>query len=198
MDPNDPRATRSREAIVRAAVEVISSVGIARATMDGIARQAGVSRSTLYRHFSDFGDLLFVALDEIAPASPPLAGTTRDQLEATLLGLGRALQSGPWGAIVASIIERAQHDPDVRRHHARFTQERRAPLVALVRRAVDERLITAEADADQVATLLAAPLYYRHLVLHRPMSDREIRAHLDSVLGLVERKPTRPTGGAAR
>ncbi|MGV0836582.1 TetR/AcrR family transcriptional regulator [Mycolicibacterium thermoresistibile] len=46
-------ATRSEQeaAILKAAAEEVALVGVGRASLDVIARQAGVSRSTLYRRF---------------------------------------------------------------------------------------------------------------------------------------------------
>ena len=40
-------------AILKAAAEEVSLVGIGRLSLDVIARQAGVSRSTLYRRFPE-------------------------------------------------------------------------------------------------------------------------------------------------
>jgi AcrR family transcriptional regulator len=182
MDRADPRAVRTRRAIVDAAVEVISTVGISAASMDGIARAAGVSRSTLYRHFAEFGELLIVTLDEIAPAPAAASGTVREQIEQIVLGLGRALREGTWGSIIGSILERAERDPGVRRHHARFTTARRRPLIRLIHRAVNEGILDGDADPGTVATLLVAPLYYQHLVLHRPMTDVQIREHVEATL----------------
>jgi AcrR family transcriptional regulator len=47
---NDSR-TEQEAAILKAAAEEVSLVGVGRASMDVIARQAGVSRSTLYRRY---------------------------------------------------------------------------------------------------------------------------------------------------
>lgn len=44
---------RTRQRIVEAAVELHGTVGPAHTTMSAIAEQAGVQRSTLYRHFPD-------------------------------------------------------------------------------------------------------------------------------------------------
>lgn len=59
------RTTSSRPeqeaAILKAAAEEIALVGVGRASMDVIARQAGVSRSTLYRRFPS-RDLLITEL----------------------------------------------------------------------------------------------------------------------------------------
>jgi AcrR family transcriptional regulator len=47
---NDTR-TEQEAAILKAAAEEVALVGVGRASMDVVARQAGVSRSTLYRRF---------------------------------------------------------------------------------------------------------------------------------------------------
>ncbi len=46
-------APQKREQILRAALEVFLDVGFERATTDGIASRAGVSKATLYNHFDD-------------------------------------------------------------------------------------------------------------------------------------------------
>ncbi|SEH48774.1 DNA-binding transcriptional regulator, AcrR family [Mycolicibacterium rutilum] len=48
---NTDSRTEQEAAILKAAAEEVSLVGVGRASMDVIARQAGVSRSTLYRRF---------------------------------------------------------------------------------------------------------------------------------------------------
>ncbi|KUH84550.1 TetR/AcrR family transcriptional regulator [Mycobacterium sp. IS-1556] len=48
---NNASRTEQGAAILKAAAEEVALVGVGRASMDVIARQAGVSRSTLYRRF---------------------------------------------------------------------------------------------------------------------------------------------------
>lgn len=48
---NNDSPTEQEAAILKAAAEEVAMVGVGRASMDVIARQAGVSRSTLYRRF---------------------------------------------------------------------------------------------------------------------------------------------------
>ncbi|HEX9994053.1 MAG TPA: TetR family transcriptional regulator [Acidimicrobiales bacterium] len=51
-------AEATRDAIVDAAYAVIASDGMARLSMSEVARRAGVSRQTLYRHFPSRQELL--------------------------------------------------------------------------------------------------------------------------------------------
>lgn len=51
MRRNNDSRTEQEAAILKAAAEEVALVGVGRASMDVIARQAGVSRSTLYRRF---------------------------------------------------------------------------------------------------------------------------------------------------
>jgi AcrR family transcriptional regulator len=193
MDPTDPRALRSRAAILDAAVRVVADSGIAAATMDGVAVEAGVSRSTLYRHFPSFGALLFAALDVVAPAPVQVTGDAEARLGSALLGLGRALREGPWGRVVGSVVERAERDPEVRRYHAAFTATRRRPMAEAIRDGVVDGLLVDDVDAEELTTRLVAPLYYRRLVLHEPMDDDEVIAHLGATLApfLTGRVPRR-------
>jgi len=48
---NTDSRTEQESAILKAAAEEVALVGVARLSMDVVARQAGVSRSTLYRRF---------------------------------------------------------------------------------------------------------------------------------------------------
>lgn len=48
---NTASSSEQEDAILKAAAEEVALVGVGRASLDVIARQAGVSRSTLYRRF---------------------------------------------------------------------------------------------------------------------------------------------------
>jgi len=49
----DPRARRSREAVLRAAVEELGAVGYGAFTVESVAARAGIAKSTFYRHWPD-------------------------------------------------------------------------------------------------------------------------------------------------
>lgn len=80
------------DAILKAAAEEVSLVGVGRASLDVIARQAGVSRSTLYRRFPSRDELM-----------AELGRRTFDFAMARLRTV--AMDSGPQEAAVAAFGE---------------------------------------------------------------------------------------------
>lgn len=71
----DPRPARTRSAII-AAVERLPDLPAEQVTVSAIARDAGVSRSVFYTHFSGLEDLLSAVLAETAEKINPSAGET--------------------------------------------------------------------------------------------------------------------------
>lgn len=55
---NTATPSEQEDAILKAAIEEIELVGMARASLEVVARQAGVSRSTLYRRFPNRESLM--------------------------------------------------------------------------------------------------------------------------------------------
>lgn len=134
-------AERNRQQILRAAAEVFTTRGL-RATLDDVARQAGVGVGTVYRRFPDKESLVealfeeriqaLVALAERALATPDSWGGLVGFLEnaATLLtgdrGLTEIFMYGSYGRdrvcrardqmlpAVTALVERAQRDGTLR------------------------------------------------------------------------------------
>jgi AcrR family transcriptional regulator len=62
-------ARSTRDLILAAAVELMRTQGLARTTTKEIARAAGYSEATLYKHFRDKDELFLAALREQMPAT---------------------------------------------------------------------------------------------------------------------------------
>jgi AcrR family transcriptional regulator len=80
-DRRQPRGTAAgtRERIVTAAAEVMGTLGLARATTKEIARAAGYSEATLYKHFGDKTELFMAVLSERLPPFIELIKRLPDQ-----------------------------------------------------------------------------------------------------------------------
>jgi AcrR family transcriptional regulator len=186
VDLSDPRAVRTRTKILDATCAAIVETGLQAVTMDAVAKRAGISRSTLYRHWSQMPDLILAAIEHVSISlAVTLPKEPVARLRVIVEQLGAGLRSEPWGTIAAALAECGTRDPELARLHAELTKSRRQPAVRTVAAAQRSGDIRRDLDGDWIVDALAGPLYYHHLVLHRACSEAEVRAHIDCVLRLV-------------
>ncbi len=96
-----PGATESdiRRRAVDAALICVERHGLAKTTLDDVARQAGCARASLYRHFGGKRQLVAVAVDAegariaaVLHAETAVADTLEDAMVAALVGAARVLR----------------------------------------------------------------------------------------------------------
>jgi AcrR family transcriptional regulator len=112
-----------REAILRAARTTFATMGFARATIEAIAAEAGVSTRTLYKHFRGKDELFATVLEQSARAvADDYEASVRAGVEAAhtlherLMALARAATKQALGhpehfAMVRQIASEAAHFP---------------------------------------------------------------------------------------
>ena len=163
--------TGTRDRILDAATHVMRTRGFARTTTKEIARAAGYSEATLYKHFQDKTDLFLAVLKErlptvswmLAPAASPTPAApgqaSPDDLAARLTAFARGavdfyLASFPISASVFS-------EPDLlAAHHAAVTSQGAGPhrpveaLARYLRTQQEHGRVRDGADCDAAASLL--------------------------------------------
>src|SRR6266516_4670974 len=85
----------TRDTILDAAAHVMRTKGMANATTKEIAKAAGFSEATLYKHFRDKAEIFIDVLRERLPSLTPIMASLPDRvgrvpLRATLLDVARA------------------------------------------------------------------------------------------------------------
>jgi TetR/AcrR family transcriptional regulator, acrAB operon repressor len=84
------QASRTREAILDAAVQVFSVRGVSRTTLANIAKEAGVTRGAIYWHFKNKEDLLSALWEQLLLPFQPIARAGEDPDEPDPLGKMKA------------------------------------------------------------------------------------------------------------
>jgi AcrR family transcriptional regulator len=160
----------TRRRITQAAVKLHTTVGPSRASIAAIAKEAGVTRLTVYRHFAD-PDALFAACmnhwESCHPAPDPAAWTSIDHLEERArVGL-RALYA--WYREVADDLTPIHRDLDHLTERARARMA--ASEAALAATIAGE---TAETSGARLTRAVAAHLVrfetWRSLVVDQGLS----------------------------
>jgi hypothetical protein len=76
------------------------------------------------------------------------------------------------------IVDAPQHEELDRMHHE-FVAQRRAMAKASFQRAIARGEMRDDIDLDFAADMLAAPLFYRHLVLRQPLTKAYVKKAVD-------------------
>lgn len=79
-------ASKTREAILDAAVQVFSVLGVSRTTLAKIAKKAGVTRGAIYWHFKNKEDLLSALWEQLLLPFEPLSRASENPEEPNPLG----------------------------------------------------------------------------------------------------------------
>ncbi|AZK93842.1 MULTISPECIES: TetR/AcrR family transcriptional regulator [Streptomyces] len=172
------RSERSRRAIYEAALDLVTEVGYARTTIEGIASRAGVGKQTIYRWWPSKAAVLLEAfLDLVTPVDPAHGAGFPDtgDLEADLKAVLRASvdeltdprYEGPTRALAAAGIV----DETV---GAEFLEKLLDPGLRLYTERLEAAQEAGEADPGidpRIATeLFVGPLLHRWLLRTLPLT----------------------------
>ena len=184
----DPRLARTRAVVLDAATEVLSEQGTEGFTVDAVVARSGVAKTTIYRHWPTKDELLLAAMACFArPESAPDTGTLRGDLLELLGGLAYALADEQWSRSLPSMLERAEHHPELAAQHLAIVKLKTAPLIAVVERGCDRGEIRADVDLDLVPALFCGPLFFRRLMMRKTTDAAQVEVIVDSVLAGLAR-----------
>ncbi|MEO3826270.1 TetR/AcrR family transcriptional regulator [Actinomadura sp. B10D3] len=173
---------RSEAEILDAAYDLLMTRGLDATTVEAIADRAGVSKATVYKWWPNRAAVIMTAFlrrsGDILPYPDRFAP---GEVEDRLLRMAAAFR-GPAGTAVSALIAEGQSDPDIARaFRDGYVNKRREQGIAIVRDAIAAGDIR-PADPDVVLDLLYAPLYFRLLVGHLPLTDEAVREHVGLVM----------------
>lgn len=194
----DPRVERTRAKVLAAANGLLREVGFAEVTVEQISERSGVSRSTLYRHWTTREEILRDAFSVVALADPTHADGEVADLRADLRRYARIFADGlenAWGRAAATLAMTALDDPAQRAVIATFTDGYARDVALLLGRAVQRGETVVPDDPAEVADRLVAPLFHRYLFRHLPLDDAFVTLSADRVAADLLRGAA---GGRAR
>lgn len=186
--PADPRIARSRQVILRAALEELGEAGYGAFTIESVAARAGVGKSTIYRHWPDKLALVsdaFKTLHEVA-APDLVTGSPRERLKRILQHVAETVVSSTFSACIPALIDAAERDSDLRKFHHQFQRQARKPLIRLISDGVAAGEF-ASVDPELAALALLGVIFFRRLMTNAPFDPRRIDDLIDAVLPAASR-----------
>ncbi|RFU88360.1 TetR/AcrR family transcriptional regulator [Streptomyces triticagri] len=165
--------------------EILLDEGLADFTIERVARQSGVSKTTIYKWWPSRGAL---ALDgyfhkvETTLAFPD-TDDIRADLTTQLHAFGHLVGDTPAGRLLAELIGAAQTDPELATaYRSLYSAERRRLAVTRLLRAQESGQVRPEVDPQVVVDQLWGAVYHRLLIPDEPINPTFITALLDNLL----------------
>jgi len=185
----DERVRRSKEVVLATTYEMLSETGLGGVSVDAVARRSGVAKTTIYRHWPSRSALLLDACSRMRtrPEVPDTGSVTQD-LTVLAMDLAHRLSSARWPAVLPSIIDAAEHDPELADLHARLHGELIVAFQSVVERSQRRRELSRGRDASEVVASVLGPLFYRRWFSREALDDHFVKGVVASAVGRSKEK----------
>jgi AcrR family transcriptional regulator len=161
-----PRSEEADRAILDATLRMVGEHGVAGTTIEGVAAEAGVGKTTIYRRWPNKSDLILAAISDIVPPGPPPdTGSMAGDMAALAETQRRRLAGARLSGIVPRVLAESMSDPDLHRDYVeRVIEPFRAMLRLFVERGIERGELRADLEVEPLVDLLHALPVYRILM----------------------------------
>ena len=183
-----PRTDGLDEAILDATLRVLARDGYERMSLESVAREAGTTRTSIYRRHPSKAALVTAAItyrSESCDSPEQDTGDTRDDLIAELRAFHRSLRRTFGLSIVGTVLAEEYHNPELLRlYREDSVRPGRKRLEAILQRAKERGEIPPDTDIDLLTSMMHGGYYAAYLAGMNPDDDWAERV-VDLVLATV-------------
>ena len=178
--PRDPKADR---AILQATLKLLTDQGYAGMSVEGVASEAGVGKTTIYRRYASKEELVVAAIgalrDDLGPL--PNTGNTRTDIVEMIVQNQVALEHGPGFAMIGALLVEERRNPELfELFRERIIRPRRDEAVMVLQCGVDRGEIRADVDLEVAVQAMVGTGFIRH-IWGAPESRERIEQTVDTI-----------------
>lgn len=182
-----PRSEATRRQILEAAITLLQDKSIQAISIEAIAREAGVSKATIYRWWDSKASVVIDAFIEnhLVKTPFPRGVSPREAITHHFRSLVEQYSGWP-GRLVAQLIAEGQSDPAIlRTFRERFHYGRRAVVKEMIEEWRLSGDIPADTNIEILMDLIYGPVYMRLMIGHAPLDDAFAASHIAYVCQLL-------------
>jgi AcrR family transcriptional regulator len=163
------RSSEAHEKVIQAALTLVVERGIEATSMDAIARTSGVSKATIYNHWTDKEALLIEVMLYVNGVKPEPEDVDTGDLCRDLATVLSRRPPGELNEARTRITPMFMAYAAVNREFGeawrhRVMEPRRAALKRILSRGVERGTLPRDLDSDISIALLMGPMLYRHVL----------------------------------
>jgi AcrR family transcriptional regulator len=157
-----PRSEKANQAILDSTLKLLGEHGVAGLTIEGVAAEAGVGKTTVYRRWETKADLITAAVSRLAPpGEPPDTGSLDSDLRTFAMAQRKRVTGTPLLNAAPRVLAESADYPDI---HAGFVRAAIEPVRAAIRlileRAIERGELRKDADLEALVDILQGiPIY---------------------------------------
>jgi AcrR family transcriptional regulator len=177
-------ASDTRQAVVMATIDLIDRMNYPSVTIDAVARMSGISKATIYRHWSSRQALVLDAYTQKMNALTAVddTGNAIDDLRTYLRKLAYVLNFGGAASTISGLIVDAINDPDFAVHYrTTILRERRRTFLLILRKGQERGQIRSDVDITTAVDAVYGAVHHRLLVSGQPIDDTFVNSLTDIV-----------------
>jgi AcrR family transcriptional regulator len=173
--------------ILNSTIKLLHENSIQAISIEAIAREAGVSKATIYRWWDSKALLVIDAFIENHLLKTPLPVELGPKKAIAVHFRTLVEQFSGWpGRILAQIIAEGQSDPSVlRAFRERFHYGRRAIVKETLEEWKRSGEIPSDTDVESLMDIIYSAVYMRLLVGHAPLNEEFAKSHIDYIYHLL-------------
>lgn len=184
-----PRSEASKKKILDATRTLLRRGHIRDLTIEGIAKEAGVGKTTIYRWWPNKTAIVMDAFFH-GPPQPAQTGGGGSVAESISRHIGNLVDSfrGPYGRVVAEILAEGQSDESVLKDFRQtFLSQGRDAAREAIKRGIARGEFDGTVDIDLAVDMIYGPIYFRLMAGHEPLAPHFARDLADRTLDSIRR-----------
>lgn len=177
-----PRSPQADRAIFDATRRLLEEVGYQRLTIEGVAAEAGVAKTTIYRRYPHKAHLVLAEMSQAAHDAPealPDTGTFRGDLLAVAHRVREEICPSAPSSVSAALLTEAIADPEFADRVRAFADVRFDQGRPLYDRAIARGELRPDADWRVVSEMLVGWIFHASVASRREPDDATLAHAVD-------------------
>lgn len=174
--PGRPRSERSERAILDATFELLAKKGYAGLSLDAVARQAQVSKATIYRRWPSKQHLVLAAFETTPELHVPDTGDLEADLVRVVTEFVELYRATRLGGVLPIIAGECAHNPALSKALDPVIARRRKPVRTILERGVERGELAAGLDLEMAVDAVMGLVIMRLFFSSGPVNAPALKA----------------------